>query len=173
VISREELQRRLWPADTFVDFDHSLNAAIKRLRDALRDSADNPRFVETLARRGYRLWLRWQERFRGGGKSSGDGSARARLYRALGLQARCWSSGVCMAVGWLLVRSTPARPALRERRLTANSPDLPVYNAAISPNGKFLAYSDPRGVSCARWNRRVASPVDTRRISRAWFVLAS
>ena len=55
VISREELQRRLWPADTFVDFDHSLNAAIKRLRDALRDSADNPRFVETLARRGYRF----------------------------------------------------------------------------------------------------------------------
>ena len=55
VISREELQRRLWPADTFVDFDHSLNAAIKRLRDALRDSADNPRFVETLARTGYRF----------------------------------------------------------------------------------------------------------------------
>src|SRR5438046_10180862 len=55
VISREEMQRRLWPADTFVDFDHSLNAAIKRLRDALKDSADNPRFVETLARRGYRF----------------------------------------------------------------------------------------------------------------------
>ena len=52
VISREEMQRRLWPADTFVDFDHSLNAAVKRLRDALRDSADNPRFVETLSRRG-------------------------------------------------------------------------------------------------------------------------
>jgi len=55
VISREEMQRRLWPADTFVDFDHSLNAAVKRLRDALRDSADNPRFVETLSRRGYRF----------------------------------------------------------------------------------------------------------------------
>jgi len=44
VVSREELKRRLWPADTFVDFDHSLNAAIKRLRDALRDSANNPCF---------------------------------------------------------------------------------------------------------------------------------
>ena len=55
VVSKEEMQRRLWPANTFVDFDHSLNAAIKRLRDALRDSADNPRFVETLARRGYRF----------------------------------------------------------------------------------------------------------------------
>src|SRR5215467_14522756 len=55
VVTREELQRRLWAADTFVDFDHSLNAAVKRLRDALGDSADNPRFVETLARRGYRF----------------------------------------------------------------------------------------------------------------------
>jgi len=55
VVTREELRNRLWPADTFVDFDHSVNAAIKRLRDALGDSAENPRFVETLARRGYRF----------------------------------------------------------------------------------------------------------------------
>src|SRR5450631_4703744 len=54
VVSREELRNRLWPADTFVDFDHSVNAAIKRLRDALGDSAESPRFVETLPRRGYR-----------------------------------------------------------------------------------------------------------------------
>jgi len=49
------LRTKLWPADTFVDFDHSLNAAVKRLRDALGDSADAPVFVETLARRGYRF----------------------------------------------------------------------------------------------------------------------
>ena len=55
VVTREELQKRLWPADTFVDFDHGLNAAIRRLRDALGDSAENPRFVETVARRGYRF----------------------------------------------------------------------------------------------------------------------
>src|SRR5438445_10342627 len=55
VITREELRNRLWPADPFVDFDHSLNAAIRRLRDALGDSAENPRFVETVARRGYRF----------------------------------------------------------------------------------------------------------------------
>src|SRR2546430_13381552 len=51
VVTREDLHGRLWPADTFVDFDHGLNAAVKRLRDALGDSAENPRFVETLARR--------------------------------------------------------------------------------------------------------------------------
>jgi TolB-like protein/DNA-binding winged helix-turn-helix (wHTH) protein/Tfp pilus assembly protein PilF len=55
LVTREELHRRLWPADTFVNFEHGLNAAVKRLRRALNDSADNPRFVETLPRRGYRF----------------------------------------------------------------------------------------------------------------------
>src|SRR6267378_1351190 len=55
VVTREELAKRLWPEGTFVDFEHSLNAAVKRLRAALGDDADNPRFVETLPRRGYRF----------------------------------------------------------------------------------------------------------------------
>ena len=55
VVTREELQKQLWPEGTFVDFEHSLNAAVKRLRSALGDDADNPRFVETLPRRGYRF----------------------------------------------------------------------------------------------------------------------
>jgi Tol biopolymer transport system component/DNA-binding winged helix-turn-helix (wHTH) protein len=55
VVTREELQTRLWPADTFVDFDVSLNGAVKKLRQALGDESDNPRFVETLYRRGYRF----------------------------------------------------------------------------------------------------------------------
>src|SRR6202050_3085663 len=55
LVTREELHRKLWPADTYVNFEHGLNAAVKRLRQALNDSADNPRFVETLPRRGYRF----------------------------------------------------------------------------------------------------------------------
>src|SRR6201998_225902 len=55
VVTREELQKKLWPADTFVDFDHGLNKAINKIREALGDSAESPRFVETLARRGYRF----------------------------------------------------------------------------------------------------------------------
>jgi len=55
VVTRDELRQRLWPNGTFVDFEHSLNAAVKRLRAALGDDADNPRFVETLPRRGYRF----------------------------------------------------------------------------------------------------------------------
>jgi len=55
VVTREELQKRLWPADTFVDFDHGLNKAVNKIREALGDSAESPRFVETVARRGYRF----------------------------------------------------------------------------------------------------------------------
>jgi TolB-like protein/DNA-binding winged helix-turn-helix (wHTH) protein/Tfp pilus assembly protein PilF len=55
MVTREELRKRLWPADTFVNFEYGLNAAVKRLRQALNDSAGNPRFVETLPRRGYRF----------------------------------------------------------------------------------------------------------------------
>jgi TolB-like protein/DNA-binding winged helix-turn-helix (wHTH) protein/Tfp pilus assembly protein PilF len=55
VVTREELRKRLWSDDTFVDFDHSLNTAIMRLREALSDSSDNPRFIETLPRHGYRF----------------------------------------------------------------------------------------------------------------------
>jgi DNA-binding winged helix-turn-helix (wHTH) protein len=55
LVTRAELRRRLWPADTFVDFQHGVNAAVKRLRDGLGDSAENPAFIETVPRRGYRF----------------------------------------------------------------------------------------------------------------------
>ena len=55
VVTRDELQKKLWPADTFVDFDHGLNKTINKIREALGDSAESPRFVETVARRGYRF----------------------------------------------------------------------------------------------------------------------
>lgn len=65
VVTREELRQRLWPADTFVDFDVGLNSAIKRLSDALADSAENPRFIETSPRRGYRFVAATEEVFDG------------------------------------------------------------------------------------------------------------
>jgi DNA-binding winged helix-turn-helix (wHTH) protein len=55
MVTREDLRTKLWPADTFVDFDHSLNTAVNKLREALGDTASNPRFVQTVARRGYRF----------------------------------------------------------------------------------------------------------------------
>lgn len=55
IVTREELRAELWPADTFVDFDHSLNTAVNKLREVLGDSATEPQFIETVARRGYRF----------------------------------------------------------------------------------------------------------------------
>jgi DNA-binding winged helix-turn-helix (wHTH) protein len=55
VVTRDDLRQKIWPADTFVDFDHSLNTAVNKIRETLGDSASSPRFVETLARRGYRF----------------------------------------------------------------------------------------------------------------------
>src|SRR5712692_4678295 len=55
IVTRDELRDRLWPGDTFVDFDHGLNNAVMRLREVLGDSSENPRFVDTIPRRGYRF----------------------------------------------------------------------------------------------------------------------
>ena len=77
VVTREELCQRLWPNGTFVDFEHSLNAAVKRLRAALGDDADNPRFVETLPRRGYRFIATLED----SDHAAPDAEARANLVR--------------------------------------------------------------------------------------------
>ncbi len=55
VVTREELQKRLWPGDTFVDFENGLNAAVSKLREAISDSSENPKYIETIPRRGYRF----------------------------------------------------------------------------------------------------------------------
>jgi DNA-binding winged helix-turn-helix (wHTH) protein len=82
VVTREELRQRIWPADTFVDFEHSLNTAIKKLRRALGDNAVRPRFIETLPRRGYR--------FRGAVQSSGQ-EAHETLPRASRLAGKVFA----------------------------------------------------------------------------------
>src|SRR5688572_28330393 len=74
VVTREQLRDRLWGADTFVDFEHGLNTAVKKARQALGDSAETPEFIETLARRGYRFI----------GRIEGDGSADAESVVAQG-----------------------------------------------------------------------------------------
>jgi serine/threonine protein kinase len=73
IATREEIQQQLWPNDTVVEFDHSINAAIKKLRVALGDSADNPKYIETVARRGYRLMVRVERVDSTAGDMSGTG----------------------------------------------------------------------------------------------------
>src|SRR5882724_2378577 len=149
VVTREELQKKLWPADIFVDFDHSLNAAIRRLRDALDDSAENPRFVETVARRGYRFLAP----VNGGAPTlPAQGipqpiTSPKRLHISAALAVLL--AGVVL--GWVIAhwRHQSAQVTsvqIKQRRLTASPEENPVLGAAISPDGKYLAFADRTGV---------------------------
>ena len=87
VVTREELQQKLWPSDTFVDFDHSLNTAINKVREVLGDSASSPRYVETLARRGYRFIAPVQAPVQ-----SGAPSDTSRAHHGAGAEVRATTS---------------------------------------------------------------------------------
>jgi len=140
VVTREELQKRLWPEDTFVDFEHSLNAAVKRLRAALNDSADQPRYIETLARRGYRFVAPV------GGTVTERESQKAVLPPESHVpNSRRWLwaivlGGVCLlglaGWGWRLRRNRPATQALPPVRSLAV---LPLQNLSGDPSQEYLA----------------------------------
>src|SRR5215467_9197949 len=147
VVTREELRSKLWPADTFVDFDHSLNAAIKRLRDALGESADTPVFIETLARRGYRFIAP----VNGSSFSSAAEIAAPQRNRSIFSTRRivvfCLAFVVIAVPWWTGWRRVPSRPTgLIEHKLTSNSSENTVSSADISPDGKYLAYAGNTGI---------------------------
>ena len=177
VVTREELHGRLWSSDTFVDFDHGLNAAIKRLRDALGDSAENPRFVETLARRGYRFIApvensKPQAAVLPAVPSSPLGASP--LWRRLPtLVSALVVLLVGMSAGWHAGRRSAAALRPVELRVTGNAPNDPVWSAAISPDGKFLAFSDKNGlflrVLASGETQHVAIADDLRTGSISWF----
>jgi Tol biopolymer transport system component/DNA-binding winged helix-turn-helix (wHTH) protein len=167
LVTREELRGKLWTADTFVDFDHGLNAAIKRLRDALGESAERPIFVETVARRGYRfignvevLTPSAPSDLEGLKPDSETGRTptKALLASASGLRARKWQFGgallaivivASMAAGWFIwrqaSRSKLSQASVTLQRLTTNAIENQVFASALSPDGKYLAYSDKTG----------------------------
>ena len=152
IVTREELRQQLWPKDTFVDFDHGLNAAVKRLREALGESADSPVFIETLARRGYRFTVPIEGAENVAVASTiapdRDGKGRARRWALLGgVSVVALGAALVWAVRVLVTRSSPSsKPTITERKLTANSAENPIDGAAISPDGIYLAYSDATGL---------------------------
>jgi DNA-binding winged helix-turn-helix (wHTH) protein/Tol biopolymer transport system component len=229
VVLREEIQKKLWPHDTIVEFDQSINAAVKRLRRALGDEAETPRYIETLPRRGYRFiypvdvrvglatvltappeaprgageegrsavgvvqgrdegrpdrelpdrearlegaWAnvspdRWQEVKRVlSAALAVDGASRSgTANREHGLDARVtpgktralrrWRVMVAVTtlvlaagagMAWLLTRDRHVQSKLNERQITANPPENFVTGAAISPDGKHIAYHDQTGL---------------------------
>ena len=153
VVTREELRNHLWPADTYVDFDHSLNAAIRRLRDALGDSAENPTFVETVSRRGYRFLAPVSAGPENGNSAVDIQPAPAPVVPIAGPRRHHWWIAAAvvavvlvligLAVGFFLAPH-PSAPD-RITRLTANPVDDPVRAAAISRDGRYIAFSDDTG----------------------------
>ncbi|HTV60186.1 MAG TPA: tetratricopeptide repeat protein [Verrucomicrobiae bacterium] len=145
VVTREELRQKLWPSDTFVDFDTGLNSAIKKLRDALSDSAEHPRFIETLPRRGYRF-VAPVDGIAGEGQKekavlvpqesesqAAVGPSRRVLWLVV-VAAAC----VLGVAGWAwrLLRSYPATPAVPPIHSLAV---LPLQNLSGDPSQDYLA----------------------------------
>jgi DNA-binding winged helix-turn-helix (wHTH) protein/Tol biopolymer transport system component len=149
LVNREELRKRLWSDDTFVDFDRGLNKAVNRLREVLDDSADQPRFIETLPRQGYRFIAPVERN----GAQSADASESLAGKQVFPLSWRVVAGTlaalVAVAVLWWIQRHPPSMsglPELKQRQLTANPTDNPVMSGAISPDGRYLAYADLKGI---------------------------
>lgn len=139
IVSREQLVQRLWADGTFVDFDRGLNAAVTRLRQVLADSAESPRYIETVARRGYRLLVPVQEVHPPGAPLP---SAERRPSAKARWPVAAWAGLilVCVLVSLALLR-TPEEPKLEQM---TRDPGL-ATDPALSPDGKLLAYASDRG----------------------------
>ncbi|MGA9811985.1 MAG: winged helix-turn-helix domain-containing protein [Terriglobales bacterium] len=155
VVTREELQKRLWP-DTFVDVDHNLNTAINKIREALGDSAESPRFVETLPRHGYRFVapVEGSKDFVTPGVSPLQESRMPWFRRA----------AILLAVLLLLVGAglfiygrlqSPASPTQRGLTRLTFDEDLQ-FGVTWSPDGRFIAYSSDRGGKFDIWLQQVS-----------------
>jgi len=159
VVTREVLRERVWPENTFIDYELALKKAINRLREVLSDSAENPRFIETVPRRGYRfigtLISPKADNPSGIGASQFPSAVNA---AAIAPDARSTSAFtqwrivailalllVGIATGWRVAHWRHGPSALRHRRLTANSQESPVIGGVISPNGAYLAFADKTG----------------------------
>ncbi len=174
VVTREQLRAALWPEDTFVDFEHGVNTAVKKVRQALEDSVDRPKFIETLPKYGYRFIMPvvWET-------NSADNNAPPafaepapvphpnppKRYRTLKSAVAVIALTVIAAAAFLfredsrlslthlgvwirhlvVARSPEPRIGISQRRLTANPTDTPLTGGVISPDGKYLAYTDTSG----------------------------
>ena len=153
-VTREELQKRLWP-DTFVDVDHNLNTAINKIREVLGDSAESPRFVETLPRRGYRFVARVegaQTTDLDGGSGGRQRMPRVRPTSILFVVLVLLAGSFFFIYRRLRVPASSAQRALT--RLTFD--DGLQIGATWSPDGRFIAYSSNRGGKFDIWVQQVS-----------------
>jgi TolB-like protein/DNA-binding winged helix-turn-helix (wHTH) protein/tetratricopeptide (TPR) repeat protein len=144
VLTREEVREKLWPADTYVDFDHSLNTAVRKLREALGDSAEAPRFVETLARRGYRFIAPVEARRTAQAAHSGNAPEAALLptarpstpvRRLLILAIVVVSCAAALVAYWVVSRPGPTTQSGRRLTLAV----LPFDNLSGDADQEYLS----------------------------------
>jgi eukaryotic-like serine/threonine-protein kinase len=148
LVTREELQQALWPGDTFVEFDESLNKAIQKLRQALGDSPDNPHFIETIPRRGYRF-ITPVERVEPDGQAeephppdADQGALSPTTARRLHRERTLWIAALAAATAIILALwiQWPSQPPARLRKYTL-APQRGFDNPVISPDGRQIAYT--------------------------------
>jgi DNA-binding winged helix-turn-helix (wHTH) protein/WD40 repeat protein len=136
IVTREELQHRLWPSNVFVDFDNGLNTAANRLRIALGDSAENPRYIETLARAGYRFIAPIEVVEPTASRADARPQARRRLSLA---SVIVWLALVVVTIGTVLaVRRTPD-PGFQFRQVTFGRGQI--WGARFAPDGRAILYT--------------------------------
>jgi len=175
IVTREDLQKRLWP-DTFVDVDHNLNAAINRIREALSDSADTPRFIETLPRRGYRFIATLDD-----ADSSNKALQTFTPTHSLEANARLLTRPVWAVVALLAATVTaglfflshrPSSSGPRQRTLTrVTFEDGLQIGATWSPDGLYIAYASDHGGKFDIWVKQLGGgdPVKvTRTAGQNW-----
>ena len=216
VVTREEIRKRIWNADTFVDFERSINFAVNQIRSALRDDPERPRFIETVPKRGYRFIGKLDAHARAADPAtkpisidsfSATAPREAATVPTQALDAErhvaappellptsfpspqaysanrqlgrmlLWAFALLVAtvgaVFW--IRSRGIAPAeLQEQQLTHASNDNPVRSAAVSPDGKYLAFSDDAGLHVRLLGtgeiRNFADPPPLRNVRVNWRV---
>jgi eukaryotic-like serine/threonine-protein kinase len=165
MVTREQLRDRLWPSDTFVDFERSLNAAVAKLRQALGDSAEQPVYIETVARKGYRFAAPVATAVDAAPPPPTPVLSRRRISTSVAI----WAGTVTIALlGWLAVRPTPSvEPPVAA--FTVTMPDgvqLPagvfMPQMAVSPDGLTLAFVAFQNGVAALWLRPIGSEISRR-----------
>lgn len=176
VVTREQLRESIWPKNTFVEFDDGLNHAIRRLREAFGDSPHSPVFIETIPRRGYRFVAPVEEMIQGGAQEASLTKRNLELHEVLLTEtesgrAKKWllASALITIVGfgtttllwyWKSVpRSLPHKSTPTVTRLTNRGR---VEHAAISPDGKYLAFIEREGLKESLWLQQLATAVSMR-----------
>ena len=146
LVTREELRRRVWPQDTFVDFDHALNTAVKKIRATLNDDADAPRYIETVPRRGYRFVAPVERVGVSAPALSPIAAEPPQDYNRRSLatiSTAVVTLAVVLGLAWKLAawRSTQASTPPEFQRLTFNEPTPELTDARFTPDGASVVYT--------------------------------